>query len=146
MTRVPKNQSQSQKHETGRFWVSMLCTLGVSSRREQCSGATPAVPHLVLQATWWVVDISADTANIRCHIIVGCAPNPTMPRLLLQQQSPSQFKSDLGAHFSGCLTPHTLIEPHTRFIRLATRECMRALRVCQLRLLLLRPTRSDCDH
>lgn len=58
MTRVPKNQSQSQKHETGRFWVSMLCTLGVSSRREQCSGATPAVPHLVLQATWWVVDQS----------------------------------------------------------------------------------------
>jgi hypothetical protein len=78
MTRVPKNQSQSQKHETGRFWVSMLCTLGVSSRREQCSGATPAVPHLalVLHATWWVVDISADTANIRCRIIVGVCAEP----------------------------------------------------------------------
>ena len=56
----------------------MLCTLGVSSRREQCSGATPAVPHLalVLQATWWVVDISADTANIRCRIIVGVCAEP----------------------------------------------------------------------
>jgi hypothetical protein len=60
-------------------YARCLITTGAVQRRNA------AVPHLVLvlQATWWVVDISADTANIRCHIIVGCAPNQTMPMLLL---------------------------------------------------------------
>ena len=63
----------------------------------------------------------------------------TKPRLLHRQQS-SQFKSDLGAGFSGYRTPHTRFKPqphtplathtHASIGWLAARECM--LRACVL--------------